>query len=183
MVASCYIKQENGGASVARNAGLRAAQGEFIAFLDADDLWLPGYLEQQLKFLREHDCDLVCADAMVFGDSPDAGRTYMDAVMELAPPRSGYAISDPVSAERSLITSGVVARRELILEVGCFDEALRNAQDFDLWLRLARQGARLAYHRQVLLTRYRCRRDSLTGDASNSLNRRIAHPRQDRAVV
>src|SRR5882762_7560487 len=57
-----YLKQENRGASAARNAGLRAAGGELIAFLDADDLWSPNYLAEQLKFMREQDCDLVCAD-------------------------------------------------------------------------------------------------------------------------
>ena len=168
----CYIEQENGGASMARNAGLRIARGELVAFLDADDLWLPNYLEQQLKFFREQDCDLVCADAMVFGDSSDAGRTYMTAVMDTAPPAGAVSFLELVSAERSLITSGVIVRRNLVFEVGLFDEALRNAQDFDLWLRLARYGARLAYHRQVLL-RYRARVNSLTGDATNSLNREL----------
>lgn len=167
-----YLKQENAGASAARNQGLRTARGDLIAFLDADDLWLPNYLEEQLKFLREHDCDLVCADAMIFGDSPDAGRTYMESLMETAPPVGEVTFLDLVSGERSLITSGVLARRKLIFEVGLFDEALRNAQDFDLWLRLARHGARLAYHRQLLL-RYRGRTNSLTGDATNSLTREL----------
>lgn len=167
-----YFKQENAGASAARNHGLREARGELIAFLDADDLWLPNYLEEQLKFLREHNCDLVCADALIFGDSPDAGRTYMESLMETAPPVGEVTFLDLVSGERSLITSGVLARRKLIFEVGLFDEALRNAQDFDLWLRLARRGARLAYHRQLLL-RYRGRRNSLTGDATNSLTREL----------
>jgi glycosyltransferase involved in cell wall biosynthesis len=167
-----YFKQENAGASVARNRGLRAAQGEYIAFLDADDVWLPNYLDEQLKFLREHNCDLVCADALIFGDTPDAGRTYMEWLMETAPPAGEVTFLDLVSGERSLITSGVVTRRDLILEVGLFDEELRNAQDFDLWLRLAKNGARLAYHRKLLL-RYRCHRNSLTGDATNSLNREL----------
>src|SRR5712691_11630296 len=73
-----YIKQENRGASAARDAGLRAARGELVAFLDADDLWLPNYLDEQIKFMRERDCDLVCADAMMFGETPNAGQTYME---------------------------------------------------------------------------------------------------------
>jgi glycosyltransferase involved in cell wall biosynthesis len=168
----CYLRQENCGASAARNTGLRAARGELIAFLDADDVWSPNYLEEQLKFIREFDCDLACADAMIFGVSPDAGRTYMESLMEGAPPQGRVTFLELVNAERSLITSGVVVRRKLILEVGLFDEALRNAQDLDLWLRLARHGARLAYHRQVLL-RYRSRLNSLTGDAINSHRREL----------
>ncbi len=168
----CYLKQENRGASVARNTGLRAARGELIAFLDADDLWSPQYLEEQLKFIREHDCDLVCADAMIFGTSADAGRSYMDSLMGTAPAEGCVTFLELVNADRSLITSGVVARRDLIVEVGLFDEALRNAQDFDLWLRLARHGARLAYHRRVLLS-YRSRPNSLSGDAINSHQREL----------
>jgi glycosyltransferase involved in cell wall biosynthesis len=168
----CYLKQENLGASVARNTGLRAARGELVAFLDADDLWSPQYLEQQLKFMREFDCDLACADAMIFGASADAGRSYMDSLMGTAPPQGRVTFLELVNAERSLITSGVVARRDLILEVGLFDEALRSAQDFDLWLRLARHGARLAYHRRVLLS-YRSRPNSLSGDAINSHQREL----------
>ena len=167
-----YFAQENRGASAARNAGLRAARGEWIAFLDADDLWLPAYLDEQLRFISEHNCDLVCADAMIFGDSADAGQTYMDAVMASAPATGEVTFLDLVSSNRSLMTSGVVARRDLILEVGLFDEALRNAQDFDLWLRLARHGARLAYQRLVLL-RYRARPGSLSGDAINSHHREL----------
>ncbi len=167
-----YISQENGGASSARNAGLRAAKGKFIAFLDADDVWYPNYLEEQLKFIREQNCDLACADALIAGDSPDAGKSYMDAVMDSAPASGQVTFLELVSAERSLITSGVVARRDLILEVGLFDLTLRNAQDLDLWLRLARHGSRLAYHRRVLLE-YHARSSSLTGDAINSHQREL----------
>src|SRR5688500_5335156 len=50
-----YIKQENQGAAVARNTGLRAANGEFVAFLDADDTWLPAFLEKQMALLERNN--------------------------------------------------------------------------------------------------------------------------------
>jgi glycosyltransferase involved in cell wall biosynthesis len=167
-----YLKQENRGASVARNSGLLSARGEFVAFLDADDLWLPSYLEAQLKFMEERGCDLVCADASFFGDAANESRSYMETLMNDAPPADDVTFLQLVDAERSLITSGVVARREPIMQVGLFDQALRNAQDLDLWLRLARHGARLSYQRRVLL-KYRCRTDGLTGDAVNSHRREL----------
>src|SRR5260221_4431466 len=167
-----YLKQENRGAGAARNAGLRAARGELIAFLQGDDVWSPTYPSEQVKFMREYGCDLACADAMIFGTSADAGRSYMDSLMGSAPAQGRVTFLELVNADRSLITSGVVVRRELVLEVGLFDEALRNAQDFDLWLRLARHGAKLAYHRHVLLS-YRSRPNSLSGDAINSHQREL----------
>ena len=95
-----------------------------------------------------------------------------DTLMNDAPPADDVTFLQLVDAERSLITSGVVVRRAPIMEVGLFDEALRNAQDLDLWLRLARHGARLSYQRQALL-KYRCRPDGLTGDAVNSHRREL----------
>jgi glycosyltransferase involved in cell wall biosynthesis len=167
-----YLTQENQGASVARNTGLHAARGEFIAFLDADDLWLPNYLEEQMKFIGERGCDLVCADATFFGDARTEGQTYMDTLMRDAPPNGDVTFLELVDAKISLITSGIVARRAPVMNAGLFDQALRNAQDFDLWLRLVLGGARLSYQRKVLL-KYRCRPDGLTGDVVNSHRREL----------
>lgn len=159
-----YIRQENRGASGARNTAVREARGEFLAFLDADDLWMPDYLEKQVGFLRAGDYDLAYADALLFGDSPLAGKTFMETAPSVGP----VTFLSLIRYECNIITSGVVARRLKVLEAGLFDESLRNAQDFELWTRMALRGARLAYQREVLLS-YRCRRDSLSGDVMNRL--------------
>jgi glycosyltransferase involved in cell wall biosynthesis len=165
-----YLKQDNRGAGAARNAGLRAARGEFAAFLDADDLWLPTYLERQVAFLDARHCDLACADAELFGDAPEGGRSFMESFMPDAPAAGEASFLELLGARRCLITSGVVVRRDLALAEGGFDEALRNSQDYDLWLRLALHKARLGFHREVLL-RYRVSAVGLTGDALNAERR------------
>jgi len=163
-----YIRQENAGAGAARNRGVREGRGEFVAFLDGDDLWHSDYLEKQLKFVREGGYDLVYADARLFGDSPIAGKTYM----QTAPSEGPVTFISLLRNDCNVITSGVVARRSAVIEAGLFDESLRNAQDFEMWTRMAKRGARLAYQRKVLL-RYRCREGSLSGDEMNRLKREI----------
>ena len=163
-----YVRQENRGAGAARNRGVENARGEFVALLDGDDLWESDYLEKQLKFAREGNYDLVYADALLFGESRVAGKTYM----QTAPSEGPVTFMSLLRNDCNVLTSGVVARRLSLIEAGLFDESLRNAQDFEMWTRMAKRGARLAYQREVLL-RYRCREGSLSGDEMNRLKREI----------
>ena len=164
-----YIKQENRGAAAARNAGLRSARGEYAAFLDADDRWLPDFLEKQLAFLRSSNADLVFSDARLIGDSPLAGRTFM----ELDPPKSAVTPESLLAVEVAVLTSAVLARKQPIFEVGLFDETIKRGHDFELWFRLAKSGTRFAYQPRVL-AEHRIVESGLSGDALSQLCRTLS---------
>src|SRR5262249_38575945 len=154
-----YVKKENGGVSSARNAGIRVARAPLIALLDGDDAWTPDYLAVQTDFLRMHPLtDIVYGNGVVFGDSPFAGRRKMD----LSPSRGEVNLESLVSCRCSVMSS-VLARKAAILAVGGFDESLRRAEDFDLWVRAVHAGMKISYHERVIL-RHRNRNSGLSAD-------------------
>lgn len=157
-----YVRQENRGLSGARNTGIRVARGELLALLDADDAWEPRYLEVQVGMMgRDPSITALYPNALIFGDAPDAGLTFMDVC-----PSEGEPTLAALLDGRCIVFVGTTVRREAVERAGLFDEEQGRhlSEDFDLWLRLLGQGGRIAYHREVL-ARYRRRADQITADA------------------
>ncbi len=153
-----YATQKNHGVSQARNTGICLSRGELIAFLDGDDVWLPDYLESQIKFLEANKLDMVYANAELIGDNFLQGNTYMETT-----PSNGEV--NPVSllnAACSVLTSGTVLRREILEKNNLFDTSANGIEDFDLWFRLAKNGAKIGYQKKVLM-KYRVGASGLSG--------------------
>lgn len=135
---------QNRGAATARNAGIQLATGEFIAFQDSDDLWLPNKLSNQLAYLEQNE-----SLAVVFTSFVKCHPAYKFVMPPEAVPSSEIA---PRLAFGNFIgTPTVLARRSVLLAAGGFDTELRNHEDWDLWLTLAGRGAQFHHLTQVLL--------------------------------
>lgn len=165
-----YLRQDNQGLSGARNTGIRAARGKYIAPLDGDDIWTPEHLSAQLALLEaEPSIDVVYADARIFGDVPEAGRTVMD----LCPSAGEVTFERLVTRQCTVHICVSVCRREALVRAGLFDPALRRVEDADMWLRIARQGGRIAYQRRVL-GYYRRSAGSLSSDRVSMIEAYLA---------
>jgi glycosyltransferase involved in cell wall biosynthesis len=125
------LRQENRGVSAARNAGIAGSRGELIAFLDSDDIWLPGKLSRQVEFFRQNPESLICQTEELWvknGRRVNPGKRHQK--------REGM-IFEP-SLELCLVSpSAVMLRRELFDRVGLFNERLPACEDYDLWLRVS----------------------------------------------
>ncbi|MDH3380731.1 MAG: glycosyltransferase family 2 protein [Gammaproteobacteria bacterium] len=135
------LRQSNRGLSGARNAGIQAARGKYVAFLDADDYWLPGKLREQVNLLERHPEIGFCSTATrVENESGEEIRTW-DCCNSNAP--FLWVLFERHSAVAGS-GSAVAARRVLLEKAGGFDETLAGLEDIDMWMRLA------------AITEYRC---------------------------
>jgi len=138
------IRQRNSGPASARNAGLRVAKGDYVAFLDADDAWHPRKIEVQLRHLLAHPaCGIVYGRWLEWRCSADGGWTKpswpqddLDSPTTLQN-ESGWLYLK-LLLESVIHTSSVMFRSDVIRKAGMFDETLRKGQDLDYWLRASR---------------------------------------------
>lgn len=140
-----YIRQTSKRPAGARNTGIANARGEFVAFLDCADSWLPHHLEMQIQqFENDPSLDLVYANCTLTGD-PERQVDFQTRC-----PSNGPATFETLALERCQIPMAtVVARKAAILKAGGFDETLPLCDDFDLWLRTAFHNAKIGYIRDL----------------------------------
>ncbi len=147
--------QKQGGASRARNAGIAESRGEWIAFLDSDDEWLPAKLEQQLTAIGRYgpNCDVVYSACyrQRAGESPEVRPKG-----ELA---EGDLLDKLLRNKKGATASVYMVRRSALVRAKGFDERFPSANDIDLWLRLASMSCRFAAVQEPLAIKH----DSGTG--------------------
>jgi glycosyltransferase involved in cell wall biosynthesis len=159
------IRQSNAGPAAARNAGIAVARGTFVSFLDADDVWLPRYLELMLDAFRsEPEAGVAFTDAWAWDEA--LARFRRRTVMFTESP--SYLPVDPRQLFRLLIVRNfffvsATVRRDVFAKVGGFDTAIFGSEDWELWLRIVANGYR-AVRAQGVLAVYRVRAGSISSD-------------------
>ena len=152
------IEQENKGNSAARNIAIQNSQGQYIAFLDDDDKWMPNKLEKQIALLEYNQkLGLIYSDMLFFNDK----EVFTEPRSKKHPIHFGriswmlflFGNSVPLS-------STVVVRRQTLDEIGLFDETLTHCEDYDLWLRISEKW--LFFYLDEPLTMYRLSDTNMT---------------------
>jgi glycosyltransferase involved in cell wall biosynthesis len=167
-----YVYQTNQGHAAAKNAGIKAAQGDILAFLDADDLWEPEKLSIQVNHLVEH---------------PDVGYVlcWADTFLEPGIDRPLWLGRDELEEESPLLgPSSLVVRKAVIEEIGGFDTAYRHANDCDWFFRARDAGVKMAIvplalvHRRIHASNMSHERHAAASEIPRALKASIVRKRR-----
>lgn len=125
------VSQDNRGVSAARNAGIKIASGDYVAFLDSDDIWLPSKLKRHFEYFDNHPDVSICQTDEVWirkGERVNPKKIHKK--------ESGWIFERCV--ELCIVSpSAVILRKSVFDDIGMFDESLPACEDYDLWLRAA----------------------------------------------
>ena len=129
-------KEESRGGNYARNLGVKAARGEYVAFLDDDDYWLPDKIEKQVELIERMDCELVhCGKRLEIVEGDNV--RFVDCVPN--PNHWGDMRKKILLTCCTATSSQIMVKRDALFDVGLFDETLKFWQDYELTVRLAQR--------------------------------------------
>lgn len=150
------IEQENGGVANARNNGINNAKGEYIAFLDSDDLWVEEKLERQIGTLEGGKYKMSYAKTWCFEENSNQIR---DCFVNVA---LDFVDRDKILIYDFIPILTVLIAKDVLDEVGCFDETLHGVEDWDLWIRVLQKYE--AIYSDDFLAKYRISSTGLSGN-------------------
>jgi glycosyltransferase involved in cell wall biosynthesis len=153
-----YIRQQNKGLAAARNTGIRNSKGDYLAFLDDDDLWLPEKLEKQVRLYKDLESKGITAGIVYTGieDINETGKPLYKTLYR----SSGYCYDILLFIDFiGYGGSSAMVPSSILIDVGYFDETMRRVEDYDLWIRIAKRYP--IYSVNDYLVKYRNRDGSL----------------------
>ena len=162
------VAMEHATLAAARNFGMTFARGEWIAFLDDDDIWLPQKIEAQLAAAHESGADLVTCDYVHFDEHGDVAESG------LGPRSDGLSYAEALMLENRLSGgSAAMVRASAIRALGGFDPQLKGCEDWDMWRRLSWDHK--IYCIDQVLVKYRRHGTNMTRDHSRMLQAEARH--------
>lgn len=161
-----YIAHEkNRGACAARNTGIVAANGKYIAFLDDDDEWLEDKISEQVSVIEACDDQTALVYCNTYCARDSSGKWEKEEHELLA----GYVYDKLILSNFIGSTSYPLIRTEALRQIGCFDPLMKSAQDYDVWLRIS-QKYKIAYTEKVLAVYHTYKGERISLNPKNKIS-------------